>query len=265
MEEDFFSTPFFSTHNETKELTQSRMRQLQEMPYEEYLKTSEWNEMRKRILERDGYRCRVCNTDEALHVHHRTYARRGHEDTNDLTTLCQVCHEDFHAKPRVADHIGTPEREFHRDEAKPRVTKAREEYLIWLLIQNPKLYSYVDGIMSENDFAETDTRALYQLFSSASSSDQTFEQLLPSSGLEGVVTRIKESIRDEFPLGELKQVRDVVKVSVQIKRALRSQRTLDMKDAADAGDKEGTRQLQQEIMILNETVRLLEKVLKRNA
>lgn len=29
-------------------------------------------------------------------VHHRTYERRGDENLNDLTTLCQPCHERFH-------------------------------------------------------------------------------------------------------------------------------------------------------------------------
>jgi 5-methylcytosine-specific restriction endonuclease McrA len=40
----------------------------------------------------------------ALHVHHRTYARFGHERIEDLEVLCESCHNAEHAsraiKPR---------------------------------------------------------------------------------------------------------------------------------------------------------------------
>jgi len=66
------------------------------MSYQEYLQTPEWAAKRQQILIRDEHRCRVCNGGEQLNVHHRTYERRGDEDLNDLTTLCQPCHEYFH-------------------------------------------------------------------------------------------------------------------------------------------------------------------------
>jgi 5-methylcytosine-specific restriction endonuclease McrA len=66
-------------------------------PYERYIAGPEWAKRRQRVLERDGYRCRLCNagTDEArLEVHHRTYPEvLGTEPDEDLITLCaNPCH-----------------------------------------------------------------------------------------------------------------------------------------------------------------------------
>jgi 5-methylcytosine-specific restriction endonuclease McrA len=66
------------------------------MPYRDYLRTPEWRAVRERALMRDGHRCRLCNAPDNLNVHHRTYARRGDESLEDLTTLCRGCHEHFH-------------------------------------------------------------------------------------------------------------------------------------------------------------------------
>src|SRR5438105_12217028 len=83
-----------------------RLMQLRTMPYPEYLKTPEWDEKRESVLDRDDYRCRLCNSDEKLQIHHRTYIRRGNEDLNDLTTLCESCHEHFHKKQSHDDIMG---------------------------------------------------------------------------------------------------------------------------------------------------------------
>lgn len=79
-----------------------RIEYLKTMPYQEYLQTPEWKERRLRILERDSYRCQVCNSPDHLNVHHRDYSRRGDEEDSDLTTLCQGCHQVFHENSRLA-------------------------------------------------------------------------------------------------------------------------------------------------------------------
>ncbi len=67
------------------------------MPYSEFLKTKYWLKLRKRVLVRDGYRCTLCDVgDEVLHVHHKTYERRGRERLDDLVTLCGDCHKKHH-------------------------------------------------------------------------------------------------------------------------------------------------------------------------
>lgn len=64
--------------------------------YNAYLRSQEWAKRRKAALKRAGHRCQVCNRTLDLCVHHRTYARFGHEDPSDLTVLCACCHNLFH-------------------------------------------------------------------------------------------------------------------------------------------------------------------------
>jgi hypothetical protein len=66
--------------------------------------TPEWMERRALAIERAGNRCQVCYSGEDLNVHHRTYERRGNEDPEDLTVLCQQCHTWFHR--RMREHEG---------------------------------------------------------------------------------------------------------------------------------------------------------------
>jgi hypothetical protein len=57
--------------------------------YKEYITSPRWLALRLEALERDGYRCRGCDTTEHLQVHHRRYASvLGCETVDDLTTLC---------------------------------------------------------------------------------------------------------------------------------------------------------------------------------
>jgi len=73
-----------------------RGRELADMAYPDYLDTPEWQARRKIMLAQAGYRCQVCNRDRSLHVHHRTYERRGNEHPADLIVLCDECHKLFH-------------------------------------------------------------------------------------------------------------------------------------------------------------------------
>lgn len=65
--------------------------------YQEYLRSPKWQATREQALARAGYRCQVCNRSDQLQVHHRTYANLGNELPNDLTVLCDPCHDRFHA------------------------------------------------------------------------------------------------------------------------------------------------------------------------
>lgn len=66
--------------------------------YRAHLQSPEWRVMRRLKLEDAGYRCQVCNGDELLQVHHRTYDRLGRERFQDLTVLCDACHAKHHDK-----------------------------------------------------------------------------------------------------------------------------------------------------------------------
>jgi rubredoxin len=88
---------------------QAREAELRTMPYREYLRTEEWQERRRGALKRAGHRCQVCDRSRQLHVHHRTYERRGAELARDLIVLCDECHALYHRKGLLAtdtkDHV----------------------------------------------------------------------------------------------------------------------------------------------------------------
>ena len=76
-----------------------RLPELKSMPYKEYLQTPEWQQVRKRSLMLADNKCQVCEASGVeLHVHHKTYERRGEELPDDLIVLCKTCHEDIHKK-----------------------------------------------------------------------------------------------------------------------------------------------------------------------
>src|ERR1022692_4073283 len=97
------SSPSRFVGRETKEL------RMDTSAYHEYLQSDKWKSLRLLCLTRDQYRCRVCNESEHLEVHHRTYERIGQEQLDDLTTLCDKCHELYTAqtiKPSESKSIG---------------------------------------------------------------------------------------------------------------------------------------------------------------
>lgn len=84
-------------YQQNRQRHEAYLHELRTMPYTEYLKTDHWQDMRKRMLKYSRYRCAVCNANGVeLHVHHRTYENRGHEEYKDLIVLCADCHKTFH-------------------------------------------------------------------------------------------------------------------------------------------------------------------------
>lgn len=60
--------------------------------YDSYIHSTAWREKADERLKLDRRVCQVCGK-EATDVHHLTYDRFGHEDMNDLVSLCRKCHE----------------------------------------------------------------------------------------------------------------------------------------------------------------------------
>jgi hypothetical protein len=83
---------------------EERQRELRFMPYADYLQTPEWQETRKAALKRAGFKCQTCSGGGTLHVHHRTYIRRGTERAADLIVLCAACHQLFHDNGKLAEN-----------------------------------------------------------------------------------------------------------------------------------------------------------------
>lgn len=78
-----------------------RIEQLERLRYDDYLATPEWKALRDWVLAANGNRCRLCNYDKGLHVHHRYYCLRGTETLDTLTPLCQPCHAMFHKNGKL--------------------------------------------------------------------------------------------------------------------------------------------------------------------
>ena len=68
--------------------------------YKMFLKSKYWKEVKKKVLERDGHKCRAlgCTNKTRLQVHHLNYHHHGFEldYLNDLVTLCVRHHRDAH-------------------------------------------------------------------------------------------------------------------------------------------------------------------------
>ena len=79
------------------------------MNYNELLQTTEWQDKRQQILERDYHQCRNCSSKEKLQVHHRQYhyLPNGEKvnpwayENKYLITLCVTCHEIGHEQYKV--------------------------------------------------------------------------------------------------------------------------------------------------------------------
>jgi len=72
--------------------------ELAALPYDEYLKTDHWKQVRSTAYGAAGGRCQLCNSGGEVHAHHRTYDNLGHEKPSDVTVLCAECHAKFHDK-----------------------------------------------------------------------------------------------------------------------------------------------------------------------
>lgn len=72
--------------------------------YAEKLKDPRWQEMRLKVMQRDGFRCIACySKEETLHVHHCGYKKGSNPwdyPSECLVTLCANCHERLESGTR---------------------------------------------------------------------------------------------------------------------------------------------------------------------
>jgi hypothetical protein len=69
--------------------------------YAAYLCSHEWAVLRSAVLERAGGVCERCHSNDATHIHHKTYTRKYAEPIEDLVAWCKSCHEWNHDKSKV--------------------------------------------------------------------------------------------------------------------------------------------------------------------
>ena len=58
-----------------------------------------YRRLMKKVLERDGWRCRECGSIENLQVHHKIHrSQQGDDSLANLITLCVHCHMKEHGQ-----------------------------------------------------------------------------------------------------------------------------------------------------------------------
>jgi len=68
------------------------------MEYDDFLRSNEWKEKRKEIMNRCDGICERCECNKACEVHHKTY-KFGRLPPNEyLQALCRSCHKFLHRK-----------------------------------------------------------------------------------------------------------------------------------------------------------------------
>ncbi len=99
-----------------------------------YLESDKWKQIRQKILERDGYKCRICGANYNLHIHHLTYKRLYDENKDDLITVCESCHKAYHELDRMSELVNKQDRaeeqasiEQQRDYWERRIQEKKEQ------------------------------------------------------------------------------------------------------------------------------------------
>jgi len=66
--------------------------------YIEYLKSDEWKEKRRYLMEVSDWTCSKCGA-KATQLHHVSYENIGNEELDtDVIPLCKDCHDEIHGK-----------------------------------------------------------------------------------------------------------------------------------------------------------------------
>lgn len=78
-----------------KQIREERHRAFWDL-YTRYLRSAEWADKRRAVLERDNGMCGGCLERSAQQVHHRTYEHVGDELLFELVSLCHRCHDKCH-------------------------------------------------------------------------------------------------------------------------------------------------------------------------
>jgi 5-methylcytosine-specific restriction endonuclease McrA len=66
------------------------------------LDREKYEALRRRVLERDGWRCQRCGSRTELQVHHlKLRSQLGHDALENLITLCAGCHRHQHLRSGI--------------------------------------------------------------------------------------------------------------------------------------------------------------------
>jgi DNA primase len=133
-------------------------------------------------------------------------------------------------------------------------------------VQNPGLNQHVCGIINDGDFAGTDTRELYHILNSiyqrgSSSSNQLVEEVVPTALLT-TLARARKSVEQVASRDGAWQLKEAVQCATRLKRARLLQLNIELRylltDAKKAGDAESTKQIQHELLALQQQLRTID-------
>jgi 5-methylcytosine-specific restriction endonuclease McrA len=63
------------------------------------LEREQYEELRRAILQRDGWRCQFCGVMTSLEVHHLQFrSHSGKDREENLIVLCRLCHKKIHGE-----------------------------------------------------------------------------------------------------------------------------------------------------------------------
>ena len=64
-----------------------------------------YEQVRKQVLHRDGWKCQCCGSRSNLEVHHKEFRSQGGSDSEqNLITLCLKCHANCHGWSGDSSH-----------------------------------------------------------------------------------------------------------------------------------------------------------------
>jgi 5-methylcytosine-specific restriction endonuclease McrA len=68
------------------------------------LSAEAYQQLRRQILRRDGWRCQFCGQRQNLQVHHsEARSHQGDDSEQNLITLCADCHRSVHERAKARD------------------------------------------------------------------------------------------------------------------------------------------------------------------
>lgn len=101
--------------------------------YSEKLKHPKWQRKRLEIMQRDGFKCKLCGDKESeLHIHHEEYEGDPWDvDNKFLHTLCSECHDCLHSSPFVGSFKSV-------SAFKSKINKYNHRLVIFRIDENPE-------------------------------------------------------------------------------------------------------------------------------
>jgi hypothetical protein len=106
--------------NDLQSITKYYLKELDQICVKWSTYPTDWNDRRRRVKERDGYKCTKCDWPNGfkrrartLHVHHKTAISSGGDHSMDnLITLCHVCHRKVDVRHRGVKKLPVKRRQF---------------------------------------------------------------------------------------------------------------------------------------------------------